>query len=121
MSKKKTLTVVLLEDDGISLMLLADVLTERGHLVLTYKRGKRLLEDAEQELMYDVAVIDRTLEYERGIDGDDVVKRLKQLYPKRPIISSSAYNKKSPCANDHIIKPFHMIEEFIPLVEKMAN
>jgi DNA-binding response OmpR family regulator len=65
-------------------------LEERGYLVLLYQNGRRVIDDVNDGLGYDVALLDCGLP---DIAGDDIVEELFRNKPHSPIICFSLYEK----------------------------
>ena len=95
----------------------------QGHVVMVYKDGQELLGDLENDLLYDIAVVDRSLP---NVDGDVVIGKLKDKYPRQPVICTSAYGgalSRVARADAHLDKPFSIedLEVTIKRILKQAT
>ncbi len=99
-----TKTFLILDDYHKELM--GPFLKEDGHSVLLYQDRKELLRDIEQGLEYSLAVID--CETREEVFGKEVIARMKELYPTRPIIAVSMLEQTAANAgaDDYMVKAF---------------
>ncbi len=68
-------------------------------------------------LYYDVAIVDRSLPF---VDGDVVIEKLKEKYPQKPVICTSAYGTMVAKADAHLYKPFSL-DSLEALVNRMLK
>jgi len=105
-----TKTILLVEDEEIQNENLRETFERKGYTVFAYTKGKECLHDVEtNSLKYDLAIIDLSLP---DIGGDELINRLKGIYPKIPIFSSSGYDDKPRKADRHYHKSMSF-EKFI--------
>ena len=90
---------------------------KQGHVVIYYRDGSKIIRDVNDGLRYDLAVIDLSLP---GLDGVEVIRRLKLKYPRVPVISASGYVVLNSDADDKVVKPFRynelmrVVNKFLP-------
>lgn len=114
--------IILVEDDLDIQEIITIILTRAGYHITTYSNGKELINSNIEPV--DIIILDKQLP---GMDGLDVLKRLKTLEESKdiPIIMLSADPNiktlaKEAGANDSIEKPFK-IAELREMVSKYIN
>lgn len=101
------LTVLHIEDDQEIGSLVSEFLTERGYKVIWLNSGQNVFDHVEQA---DIVILDIMLP---GLDGFTIGHRLKQKYPKKPImmltarISIEDKLQGLSFADDYLTKPYH--------------
>ena len=115
-----TTRILLIEDDPAIVMTLRRVLAEEGHEILVEKRGDSGLERARGEEL-DVVITDLKLP---GLDGLELVRELRAVKPRLPIILMTAHGTTETAieatksgAYDYLLKPFEM-PELLDLVDR---
>ncbi len=105
--------ILVVDDEEIMRSSMSEWLKEEGYLVKTAENGYLALELAKKEL-FDLAIIDLKMP---GMDGIEVLKHLKVLYPKIPAIIITAYATIDSAviamkegATDYVVKPFDLEE-----------
>ncbi len=114
--------ILLIEDDQRAAGALRQVLVEEGYEVAYAARGDAGLESARTERP-DVVVTDLRLP---GLDGLQLVRQLRLLDPRLPVILMTAHGTTETAieatklgAYDYLSKPFEM-EELLELVGRAA-
>ena len=116
-TRKATVNIgmdVLLVDDEPSIReTLAEFLIQEGHNVTSCGSGERAV-DLVTKQAYDVVVCDMNLP---GIDGIDVLERLRANHPAVPVLLITAYATVESAveafqkgAVDYLIKPFQLTD-----------
>ncbi len=83
------------------------VLEDCGFFVMPYSNGKSTIDDIHEGLKYDVAVIDRSLEFSfSSYSGEDIMEESKRCNPHVKIICTTGYDDFPREADDVLIKPF---------------
>jgi len=118
MERSKTILVV--DDERILRDLLKRILTREGYRVITANDGETAIQRAKDEHP-DLIVMDLRMP---GIDGVEVLKRLKEMDPSLEFIMMTAYGSKELArramklgARDFISKPFD-VNELKETIEK---
>ncbi|GAB4390803.1 MAG: response regulator [Thermodesulfovibrionales bacterium] len=86
--------VLVVDDDSHILRLYKEELEEEGYDVVTAGTGKEALEKFEQENP-DLVTLDILMP---DIDGISLLRRMKELRPRMPIIMSTAYDYRDDFA-----------------------
>jgi DNA-binding response OmpR family regulator len=86
--------VLVVDDDAHILRLYKEELEEEGYDVVTASTGKEALERFEQEEP-DLVTLDILMP---DIDGISLLRRMKELRPRMPIIMSTAYDYRDDFA-----------------------
>jgi DNA-binding response OmpR family regulator len=98
--------IILLVDDYFGVgEALKGYLEIKNHYVILYKDGESAIDEIEDELRYDLAIIDLELP---KISGEEVMKVSKKINPKIPVICISAYSRCPNGFNAYLTKPFLM-------------
>jgi CheY-like chemotaxis protein len=106
-------TVLLVEDEEVVRLMLAEVLTRQGYTVLDAGRGVAALSLAEKAAKpIDLLVTDMSMP---GITGWDLAQSLRKRRPRIPVLFMSGYNdhetacwgRMDPPAR-HLYKPFSL-------------
>ena len=104
-------TLLVVDDDGVSRVVLTNMLEKQGHTVVAVKSGGEALEAARQRA-FDIVLLDLLMP---GMDGFEVVAKLKAdpaLRESTVVIISSADDMSAIVksvklgAEDYIFKPF---------------
>ena len=116
--------ILLVEDDQNLGYLLSERLLERGYDVSWKKNGKDALTIFE-EFSFTLCLVDIIVP---GIDGIELVKRIKKLKPSTPIIFITARALKSDVmagydagCDDYITKPFEVYELLLKVKAMIAR
>ncbi|MBD5481672.1 MAG: response regulator [Lachnospiraceae bacterium] len=105
----KSKRVLVVDDADFMRMMLEDMLTHQGHIVLQAKSGQECLERLQDEAV-DVCVLDICMP---GMDGIEVLKRIKERQPELRVVMISALSQESNVkqalrigADAFVVKPF---------------
>ncbi|MBD5469288.1 MAG: response regulator [Lachnospiraceae bacterium] len=105
----KSKRVLVVDDADFMRMMLEDMLTHQGHIVLQAKNGQECLERLQDEAV-DVCVLDICMP---GMDGIEVLKRIKERQPELRVVMVSALSQESNVkqalrigADAFVVKPF---------------
>lgn len=101
--------VLVVDDANFMRMMLEDILTKQGHTVLQARNGQECL-DALLDEAIDVCVLDINMP---GMDGLEVLKRIKKGKPGLKVVMLSALSQESNVelalqlgADAFVVKPF---------------
>jgi len=115
--------IIVIDDERIKRVTLADALTKAGHPVEAFESPFIALSYFEQ-WGADVIVTDIRM---KGIDGIEVLKRVKKINPNTSVIMMTAYGTVDSAvqamklgAHDYITKPFSS-ERLILVIEKLEK
>ena len=108
--------IVLIFDDNSAETCAYLIEHQSDFLCLPYEDSKSCLSDLEAGLKFDLFLVDRSLDITSSrnailaggfnpVTGDDLGKKVRQLYPQLPIIRLSAYDDKPIYSNRHLVKP----------------
>ena len=86
--------ILVVDDDAHILKLYQVELEEEGHEVVTAGTGKEAIETFEKE-DFDLVTLDILMP---DIDGISLLRRMKELKPRLPIIMSTAYDYRDDFA-----------------------
>ncbi len=92
--KGGTVKILVVDDDTHILKLYKEELEEEGYTVLEAKTGKEALNIFEKE-DFDLVTLDILMP---DIDGISLLRRMKELKPRMPIIMSTAYDYRDDFA-----------------------
>lgn len=105
----KSKRVLVVDDADFMRMMLEDMLTHHGHIVLQAKDGRECLELLRDEVV-DVCVLDICMP---GMDGIEVLRRIKEEQPGLKVVMLSALSRESNVkqalqlgADAFVVKPF---------------
>ena len=105
----KSKKVLVVDDADFMRMMLEDILTHFGHTVLQAKDGQEGLDILHDEAV-EVCVLDICMP---GMDGIEVLKRIKEAYPEIKVVMLSALSQESNVkqalqlgADAFVVKPF---------------
>ncbi len=105
----KSKRVLVTDDADFMRMMLEDVLTRQGHIVLQAKDGQECL-NILQDGAVDVCVLDICMP---GMDGMEVLKRIKEEQSGLRVVMISAFSKENSVrqalrlgADAFVVKPF---------------
>ena len=99
---KKYKGTVLLVEDEISRVYLEESLEKAGYLVVSFEKGREVVEYIEGGFRYNVAIIDRCLS---DISGDDIMKLSKRINPQAKVFNLSSYPDNVRYADGNFFKP----------------
>ncbi|MCK4942583.1 MAG: sigma-54-dependent Fis family transcriptional regulator, partial [Candidatus Aminicenantes bacterium] len=109
MSLKNSIKILVVDDDMIVRDSMGNWLLEEGYQVDTIDNGHDALEMIKTDT-YDLAVVDIKMP---GMDGIELLKLSKEIYPDLPILVMTAYASVDTAvqamkdgAFDYIVKPF---------------
>ena len=101
--------VLIVDDSDFMRMMLEDILTHHGHTVLQAKGGQECLDLLQTETV-DVCVLDIGMP---GMDGMEVLRRIKEGQPGLKVVMLSALSQESNVrqalqfgADAFVVKPF---------------
>lgn len=101
--------VLVVDDSDFMRMMLEDILTHHGHTVLQAKGGQECLDLLQKETV-DVCVLDIGMP---GMDGMEVLRRIKEGQPGLKVVMLSALSQESNVrqalqlgADAFVVKPF---------------
>ena len=113
--------IVLLDDERELLQSLEKVLTKKGYVVRCFEDSEVALEYVEGKNPADVLVSDIRMP---GMDGMEILKRLKQLPLTPPVVMMTAYGTIENAveamkvgAFEYLTKPFH-VDELLIIIER---
>lgn len=102
-------TVLVTDDSDFMRMMLEDILTRQGHTILQAKDGQECLDMLQDETV-DVCVLDIGMP---GMDGIEVLHKIKEKNPALKVIMLSALSQESIVkqalqlgADSFVVKPF---------------
>ncbi len=108
-------TILIIDDDDLICETLSDIFQEKGYDVVIAGNGREAINKAEQ-MAFDIAFIDIMLP---DINGIDLLKEFKKMYPDRVYIIITGYASLQNAisalkdgADDYFIKPLR-IEDLI--------
>jgi PAS domain S-box-containing protein len=86
--RKPGARVLLVDDDSLVSMNTANMLMDLGYSVLETASGLQALRVLEEDSQFDAVVTDYAMP---GMTGLDLAKKIKQLWPKIPVVIASGY------------------------------
>jgi len=89
------------------------IFEEENYFVILYKNGLEAIDQIENGLIYELAIIDLSLPL---IDGEEVIKTSKEINPNIPVLSFSGYSHKPKNSDRHITKPI-FTEDLIKIID----
>ena len=92
-------TILLVDDRANKYMV--EALEEMGFLVCPYYYGRDAICAIEDNLKYQLALIDLSLP---DINGEDVIEASKEINPSVPVIGISAFSYKPKKADKYVSK-----------------
>lgn len=119
------MTFLIIDDNPNQLYSLYIALKTKGHSVIIAGNGKEALEKLhENQGRFDVVLTDYAMP---GMNGLELLGRIKKAYESLPVIMMTAYGKKelviaalqNGCAG-YIEKPF-TLEQLMPEIERVAS
>jgi CheY-like chemotaxis protein len=102
----RSLRVLLVDDDILVSMGAADMLIDLGHGVTEAQSGAQALKLLETDLPFDIVVTDYAMPQ---MNGFELAKRVREKYPKIPIILATGYSElpvDRPIEFGHLSKPY---------------
>jgi DNA-binding NtrC family response regulator len=97
------LQVLLMETSSYALLALKDFLTSRGYVPCCYSSGRDAWEALQSGVACDVAIIYRGWD---GSEDNSLAKRVKELRPDLPVISTTTESTPTEAADATLYKPF---------------
>lgn len=82
------MAIIVIVDDMCTGKISKRRLEEAGHTIFWYYIGHEALDELNNGLKYDLALVDISLD---DIDGNQIINRMKELYPDKPVICTSCY------------------------------
>ena len=92
MPKKKSETILIVDDDPIILGVVEDQISYYGYQTIVASSGKTALRAAEKQARIDLLLTDVMMP---GMNGVDLARQLISLHPQTQIIFMSGYNRPS--------------------------
>ena len=115
--------ILVVDDESYVRVLLKRVLTRRGHDVYVADDGEAALE-LMGEHRYDLVLTDVVMP---GIDGFDLLRRVKATYPAVTVIVLTGYARKQSIsdfllygADEYLSKPFQ-VQALLDSVDRVVN
>lgn len=106
-------TILIVEDVESNYQFLAATIRRSGVTIVWARQGEEAIEMIESDRHFDLVLMDVQLE---GIDGYEVTRKIKDLYPNLPIIAQTAYamvgeKAKSQAAgcDEYLAKPIRPV------------
>lgn len=90
-------TVLIVEDEALIAMMLEQMLADAGYRALWSPDGRGEEDDADGVTRLAAAVVDVRLD--AGLDGRDVIRRLRRWRPTLPVAVVTAYSLDAPQAD----------------------
>lgn len=90
-------TVVIVEDEAIVAMMVADTLADAGYRTVWSPGGRGAWANCEAGAVPDAAVVD--LRLANGLDGRDVVRRLREQCLGMPVVVITDLDRSAPEAD----------------------
>ncbi len=99
-----------------------------GYQPIVYTTANEALEAIDNNLQFDIALVDLTLEgeslgYFRAVEfkpsGEDLIDKIKQMCPKKPVISATGYTYKPKNSDAHLDGIFDL--DLIPTIERLLK
>lgn len=84
--------VVVVEDEALIMFTLLETIERLGHQVHGYNRGEKALDAIKAGIPVDVLITDVNMP---GLNGADLAKEVRQLFPEMPIIYASGHTAES--------------------------
>ncbi len=116
--------ILVIDDDRDICLLLNKFLSKHGHEAIETYNGKKGLELLEASDNFDLVLCDYRLE---GMDGREMLIKIKELYPALPVIIITGYNDLKTAvelmkmgAFDFITKPLHS-EEILKTIQQALD
>ena len=110
---KEKITILVVDDEAMMRNLLQKILTRDGYQVLQAEDGKVALEILQQQ---DISIVVSDLKMP-GMNGFDLLKTIREDYPKVAVILMTAYGDTYTVkdalllgADEYITKPFKSFE-----------
>ncbi len=111
--------VLVVDDEEYVLDLLQRVLEKQGYEVTVVDRGAKALAELEQAT-FDIVITDVVMP---EIDGFELLRKIKGLYPDTKVVVLTAYARKLNIsdfllygADEYVAKPFQ-VQELLSLLE----
>ena len=121
--KKKTVRILVVDDEEIIRDMLFDTITQAGYTVKTAKDGSDAIAQIGNE-SFDIVITDIKMP---DIGGMELLIRVRRTNPNVCVLLMTAYgtiksaiNAIKLCAHDYICKPFEL-SKMKNIVEKAAN
>jgi len=111
------LQVLLMETSSYALLALEKFLTSRGYVPRCYSTGNEAWEALQSGVECDVAIIYRGWD---GSEDNSLARRVKELRPDLPVISTTTESTPTEAADVTVYKPFPLkeLEEAIERVTR---
>jgi CheY-like chemotaxis protein len=117
-------TVLVVDDDHDTLMLLVTLLRNEGIQTITADSGYRALEIMEREALPDIILMDLQMPV---LNGVQTLKIIRELYPNQKVIAQSAHALEGERSrtiltgfDDYISKPFSK-EALLETIQKVLG
>ena len=124
----RDISVLIVEDDDMSYLLLNDILIEYGMKILRACNGNDCLKMLKSEMEIDLVLMDLKLPHLNGLEATRIIK---QLTPELPVIAQTAFATQSDMeksiaagCDDFISKPINknlLIDKIITCLEKSGH
>jgi PAS domain S-box-containing protein len=118
---KKTITLLVAEDENINFKLLAQYLSNSNIVVIYAENGSEAVEICKKNSQINLVLMDLKMPV---MDGFEATKRIKEFRPDLPVIAQTAYvrdvdkTKAFACGcSDFLSKPF-MKEELLTMIRE---
>lgn len=93
----KPATVLIFEDEALVVLMVSDTLAEAGHHPVSATDGHTAFPHGEPGIAARAAVVD--LRLADGLDGRQVIRRLREERPSMPVVVTTGYDPLAPEAD----------------------
>lgn len=113
--------ILVIDDDRDICVLMNKFLSKHGYQTQECFSGKKALEILEEQPDFNLVLCDYRLD---GIDGNEMLEKIKQIHPQLPVIIITGYNDLKTAVDlmkkgafDYVTKPLHP-EELLKTIQQ---